>query len=171
MPRRLASYSSGRIPVFWLVVVVLVAVVPAARAQQEPLTALNAVYAEALGNGVYYSVNYDRMLNDRLSVRVGVMAAGSVGAPIMMNYLLGFGSHHLEVGLGVVFLTSADVASSGLHLHQDDLSTTMATCTFGYRYQSPGGGYVFRAGFTPLFSFSFDRNGLPWAGASFGYSF
>ena len=143
-----------------------------ARAQgvgEGPLTAQNAVYAEAFGNGLFYSLNYDRMINDRLSGRVGIMYAGAFAAPAMANFLIARRRHHLEVGLGLVFLSSTDVADD-LQIADKHLASVMASCTVGYRFQDPAGGLVFRAGFTPLFSFAFDATGLPWFGASVGYS-
>ena len=135
-----------------------------------PLLAPNAVYAEALGNGFVYSLNYERLFNDRLAGRFGLLYAGGWGAPLMANFLVGRGRRHLEVGLGVVLLSATHMADD-LGVREEHLSNVMASCTIGYRYQDPAGGLMFRVGFTPLFSYSFDAKGLRGFGASLGYSF
>ena len=63
-------------------------------------TAKNVIYAEGLGAGLFYSVNYERNVLDFLSVRAGIgyfplsVSAGTSSAsshyvtiPLMVNYL------------------------------------------------------------------------------------
>ncbi|HXX67384.1 MAG TPA: hypothetical protein VEK07_09395 [Polyangiaceae bacterium] len=90
-------------------------------------TALDGVFAEALGNGLYDSLNYERMFyNGVFSVRVGLgfaplnvclapcgsPAPGPAGAPqyrradeftmpVLASWFWGSASHKLQVGLGV----------------------------------------------------------------------
>ena len=47
-------------------------------------------------------------------------------------------------------------------------SGVVGTAIAGYRYVRPGGGFTFRAAFTPLFG---EGGFLPWAGVAFGYSY
>jgi len=86
----------------------------------------------------------------------------------MVDYLLGKAPHKFEMGLGgVLFYASADasmVGSSDKHSG----SLLMGTATAGYRYSPYDGGFVFRAGVTPLFGHGFF---LPWLGVSFGFGF
>ena len=83
----------------------------------------------------------------------------------MVNFLTNPQSkHHLELGGG--FLLVSGETSDWASNVDDDFSTVIGTATVGYRYQRPGRGFVFRAGFTPLFDTS---EFLPWAGVSFGY--
>lgn len=162
-----------KLVLFALVAVAIAA--PAASAQEtaSPVTARNAFYVELLGNGILYSLNYDRMITPKVSARVGVAAlaaaddstsAGVVAAPIMVNYLFGEGNSHFETGVGLM-LASGAVDEVGDE-EDDAFSGAVGTATLGYRYQRPGGGFVFRAGLTPFFS----TDGiLPWFGVSFGY--
>lgn len=149
---------------------------PAAAQNGVPLKP-NAAYLELLGNGLLYSLNYDRFLTAHLTGRVGlfVLAAqdsdgegsGAVLAtPVLVNYLFGRGNHHLETGIGATLLAGA---IEDLEDEVDEsFSGAVGTATLGYRYQRPGGGFVFRAGVTPFFG----AGGIaPWFGVSFGYSF
>lgn len=153
---------------------------PGADAQQIPTeetspTARNAFYIELLGNGLLYSINYDRLFADQISGRVGVMligaandssAAAVIAAPIMANYLFGRGNSHFEAGIGVMLMTGA--VENVEEIEDEGFSGAVGTATLGYRYQRPGGGFIFRAGLTPFFG----RGGiLPWFSLSFGYGF
>ena len=71
----------------------------------------NTVYFELFGNGLLYSVNYDRMITDNISVRAGygglsVSSASTMEdvkitmMPVLGNYLMGGGNHKLEIGAG-----------------------------------------------------------------------
>jgi hypothetical protein len=110
------------------------------------------VYAEGLGNGLIYSVNFDtRILNrpDGPGIRLGgnVLKAGGgdfvTFIPMQVNYV--FGTRHcLEVGAGVTFS------------YQKENDTPGETYLFGnacvmYRYQAPK-GFNFRIGWTPIFA-------------------
>jgi hypothetical protein len=143
---------------------------------QSVRTAHNSVYLELLGNGALYSMNYDRMFSESVGGRIGVMYialnedqgndnVSVTFVPVMVNYLVGEGKHKLELGLGALLV----FASGGFDETGDfEGSGVGGTATFGYRLQPPGGGFVFRVGFTPIFSSS---GFLPWGGASFGFGF
>ena len=159
-----------------LFVLLLLAVAGAARAQGAPApTARNAYYLEVGGNALVYSINYDRVFTDRMSGRVGVMffgaadeegSAGVLAAPVMANYLFGEGSGRFEAGAGILLVSGGIENVEGYE--DEDFSGTVGTATLGYRFQRPGGGFVFRAGLTPVFNL----NGVgPWFGLSFGYAF
>jgi len=135
----------------------------------------NVAYVELGGNGVFATVNYERQLAEQWFGRAGFSAVTvsdendtdlTFVVPLMVNYLTNPGSaHHLEAGAGITFVAGD---SQDLYGDEDDdqISNVAGTATLGYRYQKPARGFVFRAGFTPLF----DGSGiLPWAGVSFGY--
>jgi hypothetical protein len=137
--------------------------------------AKNCIYLEFLGNGLMYSLNYDRMLSNSIGFRIG---AGFFSTndrdsddhltvatfPATLNYIKGKGKHKFEIGAGVMLLT----VSGNIDLFDFEGSGLAGTATFGYRYQPKKGGFVFRIGFTPLFGeFGF----LPFGGLSLGYSF
>ena len=141
-----------------------------------PRAANNTFFVELGGNALAYSLNYERFFTPKAGVRVGGMylrgesdgddvSVGVALFPVMGTYLLGQGNSHFEVGAGVGIATAAldDVGD-------DDWgdSAVYGTATFGYRYQKPEGGVMFRAGFTPVFA---DGSLLPWVGVSVGYAF
>src|SRR6185503_3198370 len=80
-------------------------------------TAFNAVYLEVGGNGLLYSINYDRILPSNLALRAGLSymsvsatsgsasaSANIVGIPLTFSYLAGgAGSLKFEVGAGASF--------------------------------------------------------------------
>lgn len=144
--------------------------------EKKPL-AQNGIYLEIGGNGLLYSLNYDRRFSEHVSGRVGLMIfegqseqatddrLGVAIVPVMANYLAGGGSHRLELGGGLLLgAAGADTEEYG---NISGAGLTGVTTTFGYRYQPRGGGFTFRAGLTPFYS------GRPqlWGGLSLGYSF
>ena len=156
--------------------IALAATAGSGAAQDRALPAApNAVYLELGGNGLLYSLNYDRLLTPRVAARVGFMGLGAatdsvsggvIAAPLMVSYLFGEGNSHFETGLGVMLAAGA-IDEVG-ELEDEGFSGAIGTATVGYRYQRPGGGFVFRAGVTPLF----DTSGIaPWVGISLGYGF
>jgi hypothetical protein len=142
---------------------------PCAAAQKVERTAKNVVYAEVAGNAVTHSVNYERFITHNLAVRVGVNALEAVIpedepfiAAVMLTLVSGRSSSHAELGLG------ARYASGDRHLVDMRVKGVYATGTLGYRFQRPEGGWVARAGVTPVLM---DGSVFPWIGLSFGYAF
>ncbi|CAN5852419.1 hypothetical protein BH23GEM3_BH23GEM3_03100 [soil metagenome] len=149
----------------------------APRALQAQQPARNSAYLELLGNGGLYSLNYERLLGPALGGRLGIMTFQGEGeegdrvrivlAPVMANYLAGSGPHRLEAGAGPV------IAYATGTIREEDIGEfsgfgVAATGTLGYRYHPPAGGFIFRAGLTPLLSSA----GLtPSVGLSIGYAF
>lgn len=127
-------------------------------------------FVELLGNGLLYSVNYERVYRDHLSVRAGVMVGGasvtvnetgnsaSVGmilAPIMASTLVGSGKHRLEFGaglLGIAFFGSVEPVGN--------ISTLAlgATARIGYLYLPDSPGTTFRFAYTPLLTGTFSHS-------------
>lgn len=136
---------------------------------QEAEPARSSAYFELLGNGIFYTLNYDRKFSEHVSGRIGLMALGATAVPVMANYLAGSGNHRLELGAGPVLFYLPDTAD--LDIDEEDIEQgfgAYATATFGYRYQPVDGGFVFRIGITPLLT---SGGALPWPGISFGYAF
>lgn len=137
-------------------------------------TTKNTLFVEALGNGLIYSVNYERFVAPRIAIRIGGEYLGgsfdssesvSLGLfPVMGTVLLGEGTHHIELGAGLTFATA--------NVDLDELgeldAAALPTATIGYRYQKPEPGFIFRIGFTPVV---LDERVLPWGGISLGYAF
>ena len=142
----------------------------------------SAIYLEGLGQGILYSINYDHRLTPHFGLRAGftswsiplvfftVSELKFTGFPIMANYLTGEGTSHLELGIGVV-AARVSVQGQGTFLGAEfeaGKSVVLGTATLGYRAQPKDGGFVFRIGLTPLFTFS----GVQlFGGLSLGHAF
>jgi hypothetical protein len=61
---------------------------------------------------------------------------------------------------------TGETSSDGADAFGSD-SGVVGTAIAGYRYVRPGGGFTFRAAFTPLFG---EGGFQPWAGVAIGYS-
>ena len=157
---------------------------PAPQATASARTASNVVFAEALGSGLLYSVNYERLVDSwNVGLRAGVSyfshAVSSYGAsgnlklltvPFVASYYIGTPRHKVQLGLGATILyLAASTDSQGNKFGGDRSGAGVAASgVVGYRYLPPNGGISFGAAFTPLL-----RSGsfLPWGGANVGYVF
>jgi hypothetical protein len=161
----------------------------------------NSVFAEGLGAGIAYSINYERMVLDDLGVRVGLSylsfkesassANGTVTAsssattlmvPITASYT-GIRTRHgsgLELGGGTT-LVYASAAGSGLATSSSGSGLTpLIVAMVGYRLQPVDHpGFMFRVGAMALggegLAFSNANPSqfgfIPWGYISFGASF
>lgn len=146
--------------------------------------ASNALFAEALGNGLLYSINYERFFD---SWNIGLRAGASyfsfpvssydksgnlklASFPLVASYYYGTPKHKLQLGLGgTLIYLAVSTDSTGTKFDSGRAGAAIAvTGVVGYRYLPPDGGFTFGAGFTPLL-----RSGsfLPWGGANAGYVF
>jgi hypothetical protein len=160
---------------------------------EEERTSNNAFYAEGLGPGLFYSINYDRSFGDfagrigfgYVSVSAGasdstgqVQASASasfITVPITVSYLgIGSKTNMLELGAGA---TIAHVGAGGSTFEAKSTTSASESATFvlpvamvGYRYQPPNGHFIFRAGVSPLFAGS-ALPVLPWPYLALGGTF
>ena len=134
-----------------------------AQAQSEFCTDLkkNTVFFEVGGNGVLYSLNYDRLFDIsrkfKASTRIGLHFSENlndngnryIGFPLEVSglYSIFNNKHFLELGTGLTLMNDNDFSLN----HK----TTLFILAFraGYRYQKPQGGMFFKIGFTPLYDF------------------
>ncbi len=157
----------------------------AGRAQEETpkRAAYHVVFAELLGNGIFYSLNYERLLEGSdFGVRMGAgymsLSGGSGSAttsaafltfPLLFNYYgVGGRNHKLQLGAGATLLyfgASGNAKSSFAEISGFVPAPTLAV---GYRYLPEKGGFNFFIGFTPLVIPTGDPAILPWGGISFG---
>jgi hypothetical protein len=153
----------------------LASAVPCA-AQSEAEGLRNSVYYEGFGNGGVFSINYERLLSERLGLRLGFATwdatdfLGYYGGgrvttvPIMLNSLYGSGRRWFELGGGVV------VGSNG------STSFQSLTGTIGLRWHT-GQRWMIRAGLTPFYGLNDESSSYPekgfftTAGISVGYRF
>jgi hypothetical protein len=119
---------------------------------------VNNVYLELAGSNFGGSINYERLISDDWSIRIGgypyVRTDSTanqyyrdtnqplLGANIVCtaSYLIGPGNHKLEIGGGFTCFIPA-LYGTGLG---------MLAGIIGYRFQPKGGGFLFRIAFTPL---------------------
>jgi hypothetical protein len=125
----------------------------------------NSLQAELGGHGVFLSLNYERIFFPDKKIKTAIQAGASHNFwsfffPIVVNEIISFNKHHVELGLGYI------PAFEGRRFWS--FSEMYTTARAGYRYQKPGKNFVFRSGFTPIFGNSYF---IPMFGISFGRSF
>ncbi len=147
-------------------------------ATYEPGRRAQSVFFEILGAGGTYSFNYDTRFQNTLNGlggRVGlsylaVDGNGLFTAPVVLNYLLGKNGKYFEMGIGATYVGfNANEGGNDEEILFIDNDGFFGTMNFGYRKQPVDGGFMFRAGVTPIFN---KNNFIPYYGyISFGYSF
>lgn len=174
-----------------IAVLALVLLLSGAAMAQSP-TSPNSVYLEFLGNGLFYSINYEYLFTESFGGRVGAGYIAplwySTGTfPLMACYLRGSGNHKLELGLGACVILQSENQGVSFWNEDEEIkgSGVLGTATVGYRYQRPEGRIIFRAGLTPFFgkfvketllpAFHYDRRDVYrfrlFGGISVGYAF
>jgi hypothetical protein len=143
----------------------------------------NVVYVEVLGPGILYSVNYERVITDNVTARIGASIfsysyysgeSSVVVLPMMANYLWGSGSSKLELGAGADVMVSREK-------HYGDMepivspritsdSNILLVGALGYRYQPSDGGFHFRIVASPIVS-PYTGYFFPSLGCSAGIGF
>lgn len=125
-----------------------------------------ALYLELLGNGGLYSFNLDIRFEEQpqgLGARFGMGIVGPViTAPMMINYLMGKNRGFLELGAGFTFLS--DDAFIGIG--DVDIEQSYGTFSLMYRNQKSEGGFMWKAGFTPIMT---RGTFVPFAGVGIGF--
>jgi hypothetical protein len=126
----------------------------------------NSIYAEGLGAGLAYSINYERMVLDELGVRIGfsylsISASASGGGetasasasyvmvPITASYtgLRTRGGSGLELGAGATMLYVSGAASALGTTTSGSGMTPLVVAMVGYRLQPVDhAGFMFRVG-------------------------
>ena len=157
--------------------VLSVVATPAHAQKTGPSAVQQAVYFEFLGNGGFYSINYERALHPMVRVRAGVAAWSAesllgwgdektnfVTFPIMVQIVPGGGVHHPELGIGVLLGQQSQYGSSEKFVSVSGL--------IGYRYEPPRRRLVVRAGLTPFYGFGEPGAAYPDSGflPSLGFS-
>lgn len=149
-------------------------------AQEKNKIARNLFHLEAFGCGGYGSVNYERLLFDKndfsIAARIGLSTYHlrdythqfnpDIIVPIACHAYYGK-KHHTELGLGE---TVGSIVSADKEDFEPKRNTALSTVVhIGYRYQKPGGGFLFKIAYTPII----ERNKrfIHWGGVSVGYAF
>jgi len=126
---------------------------------------LNSFYCEGLGNGIYFSINYERFIEKEFSFRIGISSlpseendtVSSLIIPITLSYFIGESDLKLEAGGGV------DIAAA-----TKDEVFVIPTGIAGLRYQFEEKGIFLKLAYTP---FVFKGKYTNWLGVSIGYKF
>ncbi len=140
--------------------------------------AWNSIYAEALGTGLVYTLNYERLLSQSFGLRLGfgylpvsaekkngtTVSESATSAPLTLSWFpFGASSSKLEIGAGLSYI---DLTKSVRGFPQ--VNSIGYAGIIGYRYEDEDGGFLFRAGFTPIILLG---GFYAWGGASVGYAF
>lgn len=157
---------------------------------EEPEAPRNNVFAEAFGAGLWYSLNYERILVPSLAVRVGFsFLSASFGGidrtqflsiPVTAHLLLNSSRRNqFDVSLGATMIWASNLNRLSNLLDPGAGAVVWGTAGLGYRIQPRRTGFHFRVGGGALFGkgipmgldLSAKRGLLPWiyvgAGASF----
>lgn len=155
----------------------------------------NTIYVEGFGGGLWWSLNFERLVLQDLAIRAGFGylafdgfddegASASVGffsIPISVSYLgLGSARHMFEVGGGVTIAGYTGSVRSGLSTSSGAGATAFGQVFGGYRYHPTGhAGFNFRAGVLALLGRGLSVSSsdptavgaIPWPYVSGGFSF
>jgi hypothetical protein len=146
---------------------------------RDTFSARNAFYAELGGNGDVYSLNYDRIVYQKVMFKAGFRVGVSSNlfflpdetgvypvVPIEALGMIGRYQKNFEFGLGYTrrFTNNPEVLQN------------MYFSRIGFRYQPPRGGLVVRVAFTPFLSTEINEKTpgpaiIPRFGLSIGHSF
>lgn len=156
-------------------------------AQPRAPMAKNAVYLEGLGPGIFYSLNYERIIADVIAPRVGfsvlsvsassgnsTASASQFTIPITVSYVgLRQGMHGFEAGGGATFIFATGNAVSAGTTSSNSSYATGATGFAGYRLHPVDGvGFQFRVGLGIQAIFAGNATVvLPWPYLSVGGAF
>ena len=153
--------------------------------ESQERTAMNGLYVEGLGPGLFYSFNYDRVISD-IALRIGIgyvsisatNASGSSSAhayiltlPFDVNYIgIGSKKHIFELGAGATVIGVGAGASTlgGVESSNDSKTFIYGHLNIGYRLQPPSGGFMLRTGISPLIGAG---GFLPWPYIALGATF
>ena len=139
----------------------------------------NSAQLELGGYGLFYSINYERILlnsdNFKTASQLGISyyppttGVRDLWIPFGINEILSIGKHHIEAGLGYTLIREAarDQENNPLYWFWSGVITGR----FGYRFQKPNGRFIFRVAFTPLVEYGSSLQFHPSAGVAVGYSF
>ncbi len=152
----------------------------------------NTIYAELLGQGSLWSLNYERKfaINEMISQTVSVgfttryeggnskidqsfFNAGKgqyYGSPIAYRLILGKRKSHLEIGIGLtgLYYKGAGWYPDGIcRSYSPGIKSfkSYIVPSISYRFQKNNGGLFFKMSYSPMFSF-YQTNNLNFIGRS-----
>jgi len=149
--------------------------------ENNSVIAKNNVYASLGGPGIYFSLIYERIvLNDKkfsLGIKGGigtglssVLFPDEFNFPIGVYFLYGKRNSHLDLSMNVTsyLLQQYDYTKDNNYKEL----RLLVVPSVSYRYQKPEGGFLLRAGFSPIININSITNSfVPWIDISIGWSF
>ena len=139
----------------------------------------NSVQVELFGHGLFYSLNYERLILNstkfKTTVQIGcsyyppVTDIRDFWFPILINEIFTFNQHHFELGVGQVYINEAIRDNNNKAISW--IGDKFLTARIGYRFQKPDSHLIIRAGFTPIMEYTEGKEFHPLGGVAFGYSF
>ena len=139
----------------------------------------NSAQVEVGGHGLFYSFNYERVIFNGSSFKTTAQAGISyypkktgvrdLWMPLVINEILSFTKHHIELGAGYVVIREAfrDLENNPISWFWSGVLTGR----LGYRYQIPDGRINIRVGFTPFLEYDYNYEFHPSGGLAIGYCF
>jgi len=136
----------------------------------------NAVFVEALGNGLFGSINYERQITKEpgLSLRAGIGFYTEntfyLTLPFSVQYLIDLKRNNfIEAGVGYTWADAGadDIFNNDGNTNSDNLNNLFLS--IGYKKHF-GKDWMWKANFTPLLTNNKDVT-LPWIGISIGKRF
>ncbi len=142
--------------------------------KSQTIESKNTVYAEFLGKGFYYSINYERNIFE-ISEKLSCQGSAGFGLfpgftdiekstdftmPLELNLRYSMGNHNIVGGYGTTFWSYSlyDIPITSDNWDQQPIEPVLkktkewfAHMVLEYRYQKPDGGIMFKAGWSPLF--------------------
>lgn len=141
----------------------------------------NSVQFELGGHGLFYSINYERIIinGDRFKTtgQLGISyyppntGIIELWIPVVINELISLGHHHIEIGAGYILINE----KKNVYIDGEFRKRMggFITGRIGYRYQKTDHKLFYRVGFTPFIETG-PRNSwyfYPSGGASIGITF
>src|SRR5687768_2219286 len=100
----------------------------------------NTLFLEALGNGGYFSLNYERQFKKQFVARVGISTfSGGIVVPLTVGKFFGEKKHHFEITAGVVYRNFYD------DTFNNQVKEVLGTGFIGYRLQELNKKFQLRA--------------------------
>lgn len=143
----------------------------------ETTSPAKSIYFE-LGPPGLAAINFDMRFQkkeDGLGFRVGlggftIDGTGAIFIPLGLNYLIGKDQrNYFEFGGGATIVKVFDSFNNGVTTTSSNFSASFGHVYLGYRLQPKNGGFLFKAGITPVFGKQFFVPYIP--AVSFGYKF
>ena len=126
----------------------------------------NQIFMEALGNGIKYSLNYERHILQKekfnMTTRIGwgyyLLGDETMSIPFEFTGYFGDGAAHLETGLGVtfcrhkepIFPSESYTLFPNFEYTDEKVSQFIYSFRLGLRYRRYFSSHVFRIGITVL---------------------